>query len=102
MLGCETPTQVAVWETEEYEFFNCPLRFVSNSVWEWCNEYAYAKDLGTALPYNLQSNLFLEAWAVYSSEYNERIRKKMKHDKERDQSQDGLESLRAGFLQRGE
>jgi len=30
-LGCEEPTQVAVWADEENEFYSCPWKFVTSA-----------------------------------------------------------------------
>ena len=99
-LGCEEPTQMPVWEIEDYEFYSCPLSFVSPAVWEWYSEYLYMKEFGVAPTMDRQSALFIEAWSTYTYWYGKLCRQKMDKDRERHSSPDGLQTLKEGFLAR--
>jgi hypothetical protein len=68
-LGCETPSQMAVWETEDDVFYSCPLSFVSSAIWGWYSEQAYYKEFGGAPSHDVQPALWLDAWSIYSSYY---------------------------------
>jgi hypothetical protein len=66
LYGCEEPTQVAVWEDEvENEFYNCPLRWLTEAVLDWYELYAYDMEFHKGLSYDRQSNRYIEAWKVY-------------------------------------
>jgi hypothetical protein len=96
-LGCEEPKQVVVWETEDYDFYSCPLSFISPAHWEWYSEYAYNKEFMKGPDYNGQSALWLEAWFYYISNYNNFVRERMKKSaNKQDKTTDALAALRAG------
>jgi len=66
LCGCEEPTQMAVWEDDDDEFYNCPLRFITDQTAEWYKEYAYYQDFPGAAPaYRQMPAKFLEAISYY-------------------------------------
>jgi len=75
--GCENPAPAAVWEGPELgEFFNCPLKFVSETVVDWYEEYSYYQDFaGAAPPFFKQSAKFIEAVKIYKTAHNEYLAK---------------------------
>ena len=74
--GCDIPTQIPVWEDEEDVFYNCPLQFIPNTVWDWAEEYGYNKSMpGTAHPFAKQSAKYLEFLHYYNIQMS-RLRKK--------------------------
>lgn len=92
-LGCEEPAQTVVWETEEDQFYSCPLSFISPAVWNWYAEQAYYKEYGSAPAYNEQSALWLDAWAIYSSYYSKFLQQA--HKKNEDGTSKSLDVLRS-------
>ena len=62
----------------EYFYFNCPLQFVSNSVWEFITVYKYTKDFPSSpMPKFKDCNpKFLQAVNYFESKINEYIAKK--------------------------
>lgn len=95
-LGCEKSTQDAVWADEEDTYYNCPLKWISESITSWYSEYNYIKEFGSSLPYSECSNCWLECWDCYRSELNNFEKMKMKPKK------DGLSVLRDSFQKRNE
>ena len=98
--GCEEPTQAAVWvDKEERFYFNCPLKFVPKSIWEWYDQYAYyLKFPGAAPRYWDQIPRFVEAIFEYENALKEYADMK----KDTDENKDGknpLEALR-GIIKR--
>jgi hypothetical protein len=90
-MGCETPAQVVVWETEDDAFYSCPVSFISDAIWSWYSEQIYYKEFGGAPPHDKQSALWLDAWSIYSSYYGKFL--KESHSKE-DVTGKSLDSLR--------
>ena len=60
-LGCEEPTQLAVWDDGEDEFFNCPIRFISDEIYFWYDKYKH----GTRLEYEELNCRYSEAVNYY-------------------------------------
>jgi hypothetical protein len=90
-LGCEEPAQVVVWETEDDQFFSCPVSFISPAIWDWYSEQAYYKEYGAAVPYDKQPALWLDAWSIYNQYYGQFMQAKMK--KSEDSTSKGLSAL---------
>lgn len=70
--GCESPTQIAVWEDEEEdtEYYSCPFQFIPVSIMEWYQEYAYYKEFSGAAPrYWDQGEKWLDIASLYSKYY---------------------------------
>jgi len=68
--GCDTPTESAVWEDGENEFYNCPLRFITKEALSWYQEHLYNEHYHTALPYHMQSEGYVKALAYYQTMFN--------------------------------
>jgi hypothetical protein len=64
-LSCDAPSQDAVWEDGENEFFNCPVRFISQAVSDWYNEHAYNDRYKSARMYEKQAETYIEALDYY-------------------------------------
>lgn len=70
MEGCDKPTQMTVWEFDEERFYNCPMKFISDSVAEWYENYSYDKEMGTAESYTDQSVRYIDARSYYMGRYS--------------------------------
>ncbi|MDR2728507.1 MAG: hypothetical protein LBB56_05185 [Chitinispirillales bacterium] len=94
--GCEDRAPAAVWEEPELgEFFNCPLKFISETVVDWYEEYSYYQDFAGAAPAFLkQSAKFIEAARIYKTALNEYM---AKSSKKKGNKPDGLQILRERF-----
>lgn len=68
-MGCETPTQTpTAWLEKDELWYNCPRKFLIDSVLDFLQEYNSCKDhISTPRPYNEQSAKFLAAVSVYES-----------------------------------
>jgi len=68
-LGCETPTQEAVWEDEDDVFFNCPIRFITENVWAFIKKYDAIKN-GICRPkeYEQTAARFIQAANFFEKE----------------------------------
>jgi hypothetical protein len=66
-FGCDKPTQdPSQWLDEDGQWFNCPIKFVSDDSKEFIQEYDSYKDNGSMpLKYNEQSHKYLEAKRTY-------------------------------------
>lgn len=92
--GCEEPTQTPVWvdEDEGEEYYNCPLRFISDAVVDWYGYHSYYQSYaGTAPKYEDMPARFLEAVGYYENQL--RLFMEMKQ-KARGRHADGLETLK--------
>ena len=94
--GCEVPTQQPVWEDGEDQYFSCPLLWITDEIIAWYDEVVYSKEFG-GLPYDRQSNRFVEAYLFYQSEMSRFTKEKSAKD---DKTTDGLSQLRSGFKSR--
>jgi len=94
--GCEIPAPVAVWEDPELgEFFNCPLKFIAETVVDWHEEYAYYQNFaGTAPPFLKQSAKFVEAVQEYKIALNGYL---SKTSPKKGDKPDGLQILKERF-----
>ena len=94
--GCEKPAPAVVWEDPELgEFFNCPLKFISETVVDWYEEYSYNQDFGAAAPAFLkQSAKFVEAVRLYKTAFGEYLEKAAK---KKAAKPDGLQILKERF-----
>jgi hypothetical protein len=91
--GCEKPKQVAVWQDDEdNEFYNCPLRFVPQTVYDWFYEYEYYQLFqGSAPAFEKQAAKFYDAARVYKMTL-------LKYaPKPRQDKGDGLQILRESY-----
>ena len=81
--GCESPTQMPVWVIDDYEFFICPLSFLSYQILTWYKKYKLIKD-GICKPvnYNNSSPKFLDAINIYDHYYNKFRNEKIEVDKQ--------------------
>jgi hypothetical protein len=64
-FGCESPLQVpAVYfgDIEDEEWYNCPMRFITQSSYDFLNEYdAYKSGMAEPMKYGKQSAKYFEA-----------------------------------------
>ena len=71
--GCEGSDELQ-WTDPitEDEYYVCPLKFITNHIIRFSNEYHYGVDFpGTAAKYSEQASRFIDAVAVYKSNINE-------------------------------
>jgi len=75
-LGCEEPTQTpAYWFDEDEEWWNCPLRFIPQGIYEFLEIYdSYKAGLSAPLEYDKQSakfNMAVRAFNSYMVQFSE-------------------------------
>lgn len=79
MWGCEKktlmPDPVLVEEINgiEYRYWNCPIKFIPDSIWQFITLYDYQRSFPSA-PMPKRDNVskrFLLAYLYYESKYNE-------------------------------
>jgi len=94
--GCEDRAPAAVWEDPELgEFFNCPLKFISETVVDWYEEYSYYQDFAGAAPeFFKQSAKFVDAARIYKAALNECAAKAAR---KKGNKPDGLQILKERF-----
>jgi len=98
--GCETPTQMPVWEDGAgNEYYNCPYKWVTDNILEWYQQLSYDTEMHTALPYNDQSNKYIDAWMVYKYHLN-RFNKEQLDKSKKDSTSESLDSLQDGYKAR--
>lgn len=62
---------MAVWvDPDGEQFFNCPMLWITDDITGWYRDYLYSTEIGAAVPYQQQSNKWVEAWLVYRSAYS--------------------------------
>lgn len=84
ILGCEESTQVAVWEDDEDEFYNCPRKFITESVIDFYDELSVYKEIpGSSPKFENFSNKFLEGFKYYTQQYNRFYSAKLKEKKQK-------------------
>ena len=64
-MGCEHPTQGAVWGDDEDDFYSCPFQFLHESVVDWYEEYSYCKAMGGAPRYCDAPASWVDAMQTY-------------------------------------
>lgn len=65
-FGCENPTQAPVWEFDDFEFYNCPISFITPEITEWFLEYKYVKaGIVQALRYEERQARWYDAVELY-------------------------------------
>jgi hypothetical protein len=72
-MGCEKPSQIAVWATEDgIEFYTCPVKvYKSSNLSEWYDEYLMLKsNLVAPDKYNEKQARWYDAVKIYQSYYN--------------------------------
>jgi len=85
ILGCENPSQIAVWEDEEDQFFSCPKKFITYDIVDFYDTYNIYKEIpGCAPKIEELSNKFVEGVRYYNQKYNlyysEKLKKPQKDD----------------------
>lgn len=77
-LGCEEPTQTpAFWFEKDEEWFNCPLKFITEEVLDFLNEYDSLKtNLARPKEYGEQSSKFYEAVRVLENNISKFVKEK--------------------------
>lgn len=64
--GCEQPTHAPVWVIGDYEFYICPLTYLSLQIKHWYNKYRQIKNgFCKPLDYNKTNPKFFEAINIY-------------------------------------
>lgn len=96
--GCDKPTQDAVWETEEDQFYSCPLKWINTSLSNWYEEINYYKEFGGAPKYEELNPAWLEALHYYNRQY--RFFVELVTPKSKGSTDQGLSVLRDSFRRR--
>ena len=61
-MGCEESTQKAVWTDGEYEYFNCPNKFLSDVVYEFIGCVKYSDKCGNHPDYYNAPNRYIDGY----------------------------------------
>jgi hypothetical protein len=77
-MGCRgfsapLPVQVEVYDNKKIVYWNCPRKFIPQSVFTWYDKYTYHQKFAGAKmeSYENQSYKFLQACNVYEARKNE-------------------------------
>ena len=55
-----------VWDDRHGEvFYNCPVKWLTDDVIDWYQEYVYNVEIGGSIPFREQSSKYIEAFLVY-------------------------------------
>lgn len=83
LYACERDSKEPVWELEGVYFYSCPLRWLSEAVVEWYQEYSYNKEFPSSAPGYWEAPApYLEAIQTYNKYLNEfTLEKNKKPDK---------------------
>jgi len=101
LWGCDEPTQDAVWATDEEEFYNCPLRWISEQIIDWYEEYSYYTEFPGAAP--IFGNMipgWTEALQYYKIQYKH-FYDLINPSRGKDSTSRGLSILRQSHANRG-
>jgi len=60
---------------------SCPIHFVPEVVSDWYEEYAYAKEFGSMIPFEQRPARWLEAMRIYNGAYNDYVEEKLAKSK---------------------
>ncbi len=83
LRGCEQPTQTPVWVADEYEFYICPIQWITPQITTWSRKYRYIKDnICNSINYDNSNPKFLEAIEIYEKYLHEFREDKQKSDKQ--------------------
>lgn len=97
-MGCEIPTQIAVWEDNEDRFFNCPLKFISNESINWFEHFRYDSIFsGVALRFKDQSAKYIEAMDYFNMKLREILNNMGRETNNYSKTTDAFKSFRLGF-----
>jgi len=103
-LACDDVSEFLVWQNSDIgEFYSCPLRWITQPVLEWYDEYLYLKEFpGVAPKYGEFNKLFWEACKLYQGSYNKYHLGELKKQSssKSDTTSKSLGSLRKGFNER--
>jgi hypothetical protein len=89
--GCESPVETPVWVDEETgdEYHMCPIRYVSQTILDWYEEYAYCTKFHLAEKFNDQCSAWIDAATLYESELSTYRAKTEEERRARDRSNIG-------------
>ena len=80
--GCENPTQLPVWGTEEYEFYVCPMHFLTPQIISWGKHYNLIKNnISKPINYETTQAKWIEAIDIYELALTTCQNMKTKNDK---------------------
>jgi len=72
--GCEavleTPVETIPFNETLFEYYNCPSKFIPDSLSEFISMYQFGVDFGGLGSYNEQTSKFIEAAQLYKSRLN--------------------------------
>lgn len=81
MYGCVGPAQEPAWEIDGFEFYVCPMRFITSNLLDFILMIRYDKEFGTGEKYLDQMPKYIEAWDIYNSYYNRFTGERMRSNK---------------------
>ena len=94
IYACTENSDTPVFEYEEYEFYTCPLKFITNNIFDFYDELSYYELFpGSAPKYGQHSITFWNLTKLYKSTYNKAIENKQSN-KDTDKA---LNKLRVNF-----
>jgi len=101
-LYCSGVSEIPVAIDEEMgEFYSCPIKWVSSSVYDWYDEYSYYQVFTGAAPqYTTVSSRFWEATKIYKAEYDKYAFKKDKPVDQEAKTDSSLAKFRTNFKSR--
>lgn len=71
MFACDRESDEVVFEEEGYEYYNCPMKFITPAVYNFWDEYSYYKLFpGTAPKYGEHNIRFFHYAKIYENVLN--------------------------------
>lgn len=66
-MGCETSDTLVWADGHDNFFYSCPMRFITEDILDWYQEYEYYAEFNCAPEYSIQSCRFIDAWIAYKN-----------------------------------
>jgi hypothetical protein len=103
-MACNEESPILIWQHQDIgEFYSCPLRWITQPILDWYDEYLYLKEFpGSAPKYGEHNRLFWLSCKVYSGSFNKYQMENIKSKSagKGDSTSKSLNDLRQGFQRR--
>ena len=100
-LACNEVSEILIWQHSTMgEFYSCPVKWITQPVLEWYDEYLYLKEFpGIAPKYGEFNKLFWESCKIYTGAYSKYQIEAMKKQSsgKGDKTSNSLANLKQGF-----
>lgn len=98
-LGCNDNLDRPIYNLDDNEFYCCPIRFITQQVYDWYDEYNYHQTFqGTAPGYNNNTKRYWDSvklYKMYLNKYEE-----LRDSKPDKSNNEAFSNLKSGLIQR--